>query len=126
MTIMIGIDPPKATHTAVAIDSNEQILWEITVRSSKSQTQKLRKWAAGVQGAGACSTARLHARWTCPADVESAITHDAVTWIPSRVRQSATDCGIGAAPCARETGPAFGDALGERQRVSNLSVPGMD
>ena len=44
---MIGIDPHKATHTAVAIDSNEQTLAEITVRSSKTQTVKLREWAAG-------------------------------------------------------------------------------
>lgn len=49
MTVMIGIDPHKATHTAVAIDSNEQTIAEITVRSSKTQTAKLREWAAGFE-----------------------------------------------------------------------------
>ena len=47
MTVMSGIDPHKGTHTAVAIDSNEQTIGEITVRSSKTQTMKLREWAAG-------------------------------------------------------------------------------
>ena len=28
MTVMIGIDPHKATHTAVAIDNNEVVLDE--------------------------------------------------------------------------------------------------
>ena len=36
MMIMIGIDPHKATHTAVAIDSNEQVLDEFTLRSSRT------------------------------------------------------------------------------------------
>lgn len=31
MTIMIGIDPHKATHTAVAIDGDERVLDEYTL-----------------------------------------------------------------------------------------------
>lgn len=46
MTIMIGIDPHKATHTAVAIDSDERVLGELCVRASKTQAEKLRGWAA--------------------------------------------------------------------------------
>lgn len=46
MTIMIGIDPHKATHTAVAIDSEERVLDEFTVRASKAQTARLRTWAS--------------------------------------------------------------------------------
>ena len=34
MVIMIGIDPHKATHTAVAIDRDEQVLEMCTVRAS--------------------------------------------------------------------------------------------
>jgi len=45
MTIMIGIDPHKATHTAVAIDGDEEVLDEFTLRSSSVQVRWLRAWA---------------------------------------------------------------------------------
>lgn len=46
MTIMIGIDPHKASHTAVAIDNNEVTLDELRVRACAKQTEQLRSWAA--------------------------------------------------------------------------------
>jgi transposase len=45
MTVMIGIDPHKATHTAVAIDHNETVLDEFKVRASTVQAVRLREWA---------------------------------------------------------------------------------
>lgn len=45
MTTMIGIDPHKATHTAVAIDSDEVELDRITVAASARQGDELRAWA---------------------------------------------------------------------------------
>ena len=45
MTITIGIDPHKGSHTAVAIDSNEHVLDEIRVRACSTQTVRLRDWA---------------------------------------------------------------------------------
>jgi transposase len=45
MTIMIGIDPHKGSHTAVAIDGNETVLDEVRVRSCSTQTTRLRDWA---------------------------------------------------------------------------------
>ena len=45
MRVMIGIDPHKASHTAVAIDNDEQILDEVKVRASKVQVQRLCTWA---------------------------------------------------------------------------------
>jgi len=45
MSVMIGIDPHKATHTAVAIDTTETVLDEIRVRASKVQVQRLTGWA---------------------------------------------------------------------------------
>jgi transposase len=45
MTVTIGIDPHKATHTAVAIDGNEHVLAETKVRSSTVQADRLRCWA---------------------------------------------------------------------------------
>ena len=46
MTIIIGIDPHKASHTAVAIDNTECVLDELRVRACASQTDRLRSWAA--------------------------------------------------------------------------------
>jgi hypothetical protein len=44
---MIGIDPHKATHTAVAIDDNEDVIGEFTLRASSRQVRRLRDWADG-------------------------------------------------------------------------------
>lgn len=45
MTIMIGIDPHQATHTAVAIDDNETVLDQFTLRASSVQARRLCDWA---------------------------------------------------------------------------------
>ena len=45
MTVMIGIDPHKATHTAVAINDHEVVLDEFTLRASKAQARRLCDWA---------------------------------------------------------------------------------
>jgi transposase len=42
---MIGIDPHKATHTAVAVDENEVVLDEFKLRASPVQAQRLQQWA---------------------------------------------------------------------------------
>jgi len=52
MGTTIGIDPHKATHTAVAIDGSENVLDEITIRADKNQTSKLIDWATSVDGDG--------------------------------------------------------------------------
>ena len=46
MTVMIGIDPHKASHTAVVIDNTESVLDELRVRACSKQTDQLRAWAA--------------------------------------------------------------------------------
>ncbi len=46
---MIGIDPHKATHTAVAVDDNEVVLAEFKVRASRVQAQRLCEWAGGFE-----------------------------------------------------------------------------
>ena len=45
MTVIIGIDPHKASHTAVAIGCDERQLAEIRVRATCQQTAKLLAWA---------------------------------------------------------------------------------
>src|SRR5665213_2287149 len=45
MTVIIGIDPHKASHTAVAIGHDERQLAEITVRATCQQTDRLLAWA---------------------------------------------------------------------------------
>jgi transposase len=42
---MIGIDPHKATHTAVAVDSDENVIGEFTLEASGRQVDKLTEWA---------------------------------------------------------------------------------
>src|SRR6266487_4876684 len=57
--VMIGVDPHKGSHTAVAIDAAEEPLAKLRVRASAGQAQRLMAWAAAwpertwaVEGAG--------------------------------------------------------------------------
>jgi transposase len=57
--VMIGVDPHKASHTAVAIGAAEEPLGELRVRACAAQAQRLLAWAApwperiwAVEGAG--------------------------------------------------------------------------
>src|SRR6185437_14297921 len=57
--VMIGIDPHKASHTAVAIGAAEQSLGQLRVRASAVQAERLLGWAQpwperawAVEGAG--------------------------------------------------------------------------
>ena len=43
--VLIGVDPHKATHTAVAVDASEQPIARLTVRSDRHQVQRLLSWA---------------------------------------------------------------------------------
>jgi len=43
---MIGIDPHKATHTAVAIDDDENVIGEFTLDASRGQVERLTGWAS--------------------------------------------------------------------------------
>ena len=58
-TVMIGIDPHKASHTAVAIGAAEEPMGRLRVRASSAQAVRLVAWAAdwpdrtwAVEGAG--------------------------------------------------------------------------
>ena len=44
---MIGIDPHKATHTAVAVDDDEHVIAEFTLEASSSQVERFCGWASG-------------------------------------------------------------------------------
>ena len=57
--VMIGVDPHKASHTAVAISGAEEQLGQLRVRASAAQAERLLEWAAAwpertwaVEGAG--------------------------------------------------------------------------
>lgn len=52
MVTTIGIDPHKATHTAVAIDGFETVLAEFTVAADRYQAKRLIGWAAELDGDG--------------------------------------------------------------------------
>jgi transposase len=48
--VIIGIDPHKATHMAVAIDGDEQAIARLEVTADRAQTQRLLAWAAPLGG----------------------------------------------------------------------------
>src|ERR1700751_6006982 len=57
--VMIGVDPHKASHTAVAISAAEEPVGQLRVRASAVQAERLRGWARAwperawaVEGAG--------------------------------------------------------------------------
>jgi len=57
--VMIGVDPHKASHTAVAVAADEAVLGQLRVRASAVQAKRLLEWAAAwperawaVEGAG--------------------------------------------------------------------------
>ena len=57
--VMIGVDPHKATHTAVAISAAEEPLGELQVRACAAQAERLLAWATAwpqrtwaIEGAG--------------------------------------------------------------------------
>jgi transposase len=57
--VMIGVDPHKASHTAVAFDAAEEPPGQLRVRASAVQADRLLAWAAAwpqrtwaVEGAG--------------------------------------------------------------------------
>ena len=57
--VMIGVDPHKASHTAVAISAAEEPLGELRVRACTAQAERLLAWSAAwpartwaVEGAG--------------------------------------------------------------------------
>jgi transposase len=45
MTVIIGVDPHKQSHTAVAICGEEREVAKVTVRATRQQTAKLLAWA---------------------------------------------------------------------------------
>jgi transposase len=50
MVTTIGIDPHKATHTAVAVDDHEAVVSELLVRADRDQVPNLVQWADRLDG----------------------------------------------------------------------------
>ncbi|HKC28889.1 MAG TPA: transposase, partial [Jatrophihabitans sp.] len=44
--VIIGIDPHKGSHTAVALDREEHVLGRLRIKASSAQVEQLRRWAA--------------------------------------------------------------------------------
>ena len=68
MQVIIGIDPHKATHTAVAVNGSEDELSRLKVRATRAQVDKLLTWAAPFAsrnvGDRGCRRARVSTRAT--------------------------------------------------------------
>ena len=68
--VMIGVDPHKASHTAVAISPAEEPLGELRVRACAGQAERLLDWAAAwpqrtwaIEGAGGLVTCWPSSCW---------------------------------------------------------------
>src|SRR5829696_5170647 len=55
--VLIGVDPHKASHTAVAIDDDERPIAQLRVAADRAQLQRLLAWAKalGDDGRGSSS-----------------------------------------------------------------------
>jgi transposase len=49
VNVIIGVDPHKGSHTAVAIDSGEAALGQLKVRATRRQVKQLLEWAVGFE-----------------------------------------------------------------------------
>jgi transposase len=93
MNVMIGVDPHKASHTAVAIDGDEDQLSSVKVRATHRQVDQLMYWAQpfekrtwaieSVGGLGYLLAQQLVARGEAVLDVPATLA--------SRIRVLATD-----------------------------------
>ena len=45
MTVVIGVDPHKRSHTAVALDEHDEVLDELRVIAERRQVDRLLAWA---------------------------------------------------------------------------------
>jgi len=57
MTVIIGVDPHKSTHTAVAIDRDEQPLARVQLVADRCQVQRLLAWVLSLLCRDECSGA---------------------------------------------------------------------
>ncbi len=123
MTVMIGVDPHKGSHTAVAVDAGERSLAELRVCSGPKQLERLLKWAASSPSArGRWRTRRASATcwlsssslpasgsWTC----SRSWRRGCGCWPPSRPTRRSPRRAVGG-----HRGAAFADAEGGRRRGS--------
>ena len=78
--VMIGIDPHKGSHTAVALDGREHRLGQLRVRAAPAQVEQLQRWASawpertwaieGARGLGHLLAQQLLARGEQVIDVQ--------------------------------------------------------
>ncbi len=98
MTVMIGIDPHKASHTAVVIDNTECVLDELRVRACSKQTDQLRVWAApfpdrvwaieSARGLGYLLAQQLVAAGETVVDVPPVMSTRPACWVPAGPRRT--------------------------------------
>ena len=63
--VMIGIDPHKGSHTAVAIDAGEVPLGRVRIRACPDQAGQLLAWARAWPDRTWAARGRHRARGTC-------------------------------------------------------------
>jgi transposase len=78
--VIIGIDPHKGSHTAVALDRDERMLAKLRIKATVAQVEQLRAWAQpwpqrtwaieGARGLGRLLAQQLVAAGACVVDVQ--------------------------------------------------------
>jgi hypothetical protein len=63
MAVMIGVDPQKRSHTAVAVDDREAELERVEVRASRVQVDELLAWASKCCSMRASRSRRSRSTW---------------------------------------------------------------
>jgi hypothetical protein len=85
--VIIGIDPHKGSHTAVALDGDEQVLARLRVKASAAQVEQLQRWAGTWPGVASARsrTPALPGGTGDPAPANAAIVMSASASTPSGV-----------------------------------------
>lgn len=130
MTVMIGIDPHKRSHTAVAIDARGRTLDQLRVAADRRQVAQLLAWrpgsssAAGRWRAPAGSAARSRSGWCRRVRTWSTFPprrrRGSARWAAPRTRPTSTTPGRPHSRAA--TGPIRGRS-GRRRHLAIVGDP---
>jgi hypothetical protein len=101
MTVIIGVDPHKSTHTAVAIGRDEQLLAWVQLVADRCQTQRLLAWAEPLGTERTWASSQLTGSASCwPSSCSERVSTSSTC-----PRRSPRECGCWARPRRARTTP---------------------
>ena len=125
--VTIGIDPHKASHTAVALDPNGEMLGELRVVADASMLRRLRKWASSwpqrVWAIEGCNGIGKHIAHRLVHDGETVV--DVPPKLSAQVRVFATGNGRKTTALITEKMAAFAPMPSASERMATAANPGL-